>query len=196
MKMVVVAVPGSGKTTILKYVKEMMPEVVIVNYGDVMLQLARELHGITNRDEMRKVLSVEEYRKVQELAADRIAAMQGDVIIDTHASIKMHGGYYPGLPDRVVARLRPDIILVLEFDVERILERREKDRERARDVESREEIEMHQMANRYYAFAAANAGECTVYILNMRGIPETRPYEHAEIAAKRIVELFKKVKER
>ncbi len=196
MKMIVVAVPGSGKTTILKYVKEMMPEISIVNYGDVMLELAREHYGIHNRDEMRKVLSVEEYRKIQEMAADKIAAMEGDIIVDTHASIKMRGGYYPGLPDRIMARLRPDIILLLEFDVEKIMERRSKDRERSRDLESGEEVEMHQMANRYYAFAAANAGECTVHIVNLRGVPETRPFEHAEMAARRIVELFKGAKGR
>lgn len=37
---------------------------------------------------MRKKLPVEEYRKVQELAAEEIAKLPGDVIIDTHASIR------------------------------------------------------------------------------------------------------------
>ena len=191
MKIVLVAVPGSGKSTTLKYVKEMLPGVAIVNYGDYMLEVARRNYGITNRDDMRKKLPVEEYRKVQELAAEEIARLSGDVIIDTHASIRVQGGFYPGLPDRIITKLRPDAIVLMEFDPKDILERRSKDVGlRDREADTPEEIELHQLANRYYAFAAANAGECSVYILDFRKKPQTRPFEHAEMAAKFIVDLI------
>ncbi|KUO79631.1 MAG: adenylate kinase [Vulcanisaeta sp. OSP_8] len=191
MKIVLVAVPGSGKSTTLKYVKEMLPDVTIVNYGDYMLEVARRNYGITNRDDMRKKLPVEEYRKVQELAAEEIARLSGDVIIDTHASIRVQGGFYPGLPDRIITKLRPDAIVLMEFDPKDILERRSKDLGlRDREADTPEEIELHQLANRYYAFAAANAGECSVYILDFRKKPQTRPFEHAEMAAKFIVDLI------
>lgn len=80
----------------------------------------------------------------------------------------------------------------MEFDPKDILERRAKDVGlRDREQESPEDIEMHQLANRYYAFAAANAGECSVYILDFRRRPpQSRPFEHAEIAAKFIVDLI------
>jgi adenylate kinase len=191
VKIVLVAVPGSGKSTTLKYVKEMLPDVAIVNYGDYMLEVARRNYGITNRDDMRKKLPVEEYRKVQELAAEEIARLSGDVIIDTHASIRVQGGFYPGLPDRIITKLRPDAIVLMEFDPKDILERRSKDVGlRDREADTPEEIELHQLANRYYAFAAANAGECSVYILDFRKKPQTRPFEHAEMAAKFIVDLI------
>ncbi len=81
--------PGSrasaGKSTTLGLVKQRMPDVFIVNYGDVMLDIAKRMYGITHRDEMRRRIPVDEYRKVQELAAEEISKMQGDVIIDTHA---------------------------------------------------------------------------------------------------------------
>lgn len=127
MKIVLVAVPGSGKSTTLKFVKELLPDVTVVNYGDYMLEIAKRQYGITNRDEMRRKLPVEEYRKVQELAAEEIAKLPGDVIIDTHASIRVQGGFYPGLPDRIMVKLRPDAIVLMEFDPKDILERRAKD---------------------------------------------------------------------
>jgi adenylate kinase len=177
MKIVLLAVPGGGKTTIMNFVKQKLPDVKIINYGDVMFEIAKQRFGIQHRDEMRKKIPVDEYRKIQEEAAEYIASLSGDVIIDTHASIRIMGGYYPGLP---------------EFDPKNIIERRKKDPERSRDVETEEEIEMHQMANRYYAFAAANAGESAVHILSFRDKPESRPFEHAEIAAEYIVNLILK----
>lgn len=159
-----------------------MPDVFIVNYGDVMLDIAKRMYGITHRDEMRRRIPVDEYRKVQELAAEEISKMQGDVIIDTHASIRVQGGFYPpGLPDRIIAKLRPDAIILLEFNPRDIIERRSKDESlRVREAEGEAEIEMHQLANRYYAFAAANAGECSVYVLDYRNKPQSKPFEHAE----------------
>ncbi|AFA38328.1 Archaeal adenylate kinase [Pyrobaculum oguniense TE7] len=195
MKVVLVAVPGSGKTTIMNYVRQKLPDVKIVNYGDVMLEISKKKFGIQHRDEMRKKIPIEEYRKIQEEAAEYIASLPGDVLIDTHASIKIGGGYYPGLPDRVVSKLKPDVILLVEYDPKDILERRKKDPDRFRDEESPEDIEMHQQANRYYAFAAANASESTVHVLSFRGKAESRPYEHAEIAAEYIVSLFLKARQ-
>ena len=191
MKIVLVAVPGAGKSTTLGLVKQRMPDVSIVNYGDVMLDIAKRMYGITHRDEMRRKIPVDEYRKVQELAAEEISKMQGDVIIDTHASIRVQGGFYPGLPDRIMAKLRPDAIVLLEFNPKDIIERRSKDESlRAREAEGEAEIEMHQLANRYYAFAAANAGECSVYILDYRNTPQSRPFEHAEASAGFIINLL------
>jgi adenylate kinase len=193
VKIILVAVPGSGKSTTLKYVKEMLPDVNIVNYGDYMLEVAKKNYGITNRDDMRKKLPVEEYRKVQEIAAEEIAKLPGDVIIDTHASIRVQGGFYPGLPDRIITKLRPDAIILMEFNPKDILERRAKDTGlRDREEETPESIELHQLANRYYAFAAANAGESSVYILDFRNKPQSKPFEHAEIAARFIVDLIKR----
>jgi adenylate kinase len=190
MKIVLVALSGSGKTTIMNFVRQRLPDVQIVNYGDVMLEIAKRKFGIQHRDEMRKNIPVDEYRKIQEEAAEYIASLPGDVIVDTHASIKIMGGYYPGLPDRVISRLKPDVILLLEYDPRDIVERRKRDPDRFRDVETEEEVDMHQQTNRYYAFAAANAGESTVHILNFRGKPESRPFEHAEMAAEYIANLI------
>ena len=190
--MIVVAVPGSGKTTTLRIVKERLPRVNIVNFGDVMFELAKSRYGVSSRDEMRRRIPPDEYRRLQEEAAEVIGGFQGDLIIDTHASIKMgRGVYYPGLTHSVIIKMRPTAILVLEFHPSVIIRRRMRDvGVRDRDVESEEEIEEHQMVNRVFALAAANAVGVPVHILDMRRVPETRPFEHAEIAANYIVSLF------
>lgn len=185
------AVPGAGKTTILKIVKDKLPNVTIVNFGDYMLEVARRMYGISHRDEMRRRLPLNDYRKVQEIAAEEIAKIQGDVLIDTHAAIRMHGGFYPGLPSRIVTRLMPDAIVVLEFNPMDILERRMKDEAlRIREKETPQEIELHQLANRHFAFAAANEVECPVFILDFRNKVQEYPFQHAEEAASFIVNLI------
>jgi adenylate kinase len=98
VRVIVTAVPGSGKTTVLNMVKEKAPDVVVTNLGTVMFEIARERYNIASRDEMRKVIPVEEYRAIQVEAAERIGRMEGKVLVDTHALIKTPVGYYPGLP--------------------------------------------------------------------------------------------------
>lgn len=196
MKIVVVAVPGGGKTTIMNYVRRRKPDVVVVNFGDYMFDIARMLFGVKDRDEMRRKIPVDQYRAIQEEAARRIAELKGDILIDTHAAIKKPEGFYPGLPDYIVSLMKPDVILLFEFDPQIVLQRRMKDIRgegaairAGRDIESVEEIEAHQQANRYFAFAAANASGCTVKIVNLR-FKESKPFEHAEVGAEEIVKLM------
>lgn len=196
MKIVVVAVPGGGKTTIMNYVRRRKPDVVVVNFGDYMFDIAKMLFGVKDRDEMRRKIPVDQYRAIQEEAARRIAELKGDILIDTHAAIKKPEGFYPGLPDYIVSLMKPDVILLFEFDPQIVLQRRMKDIRgegaairAGRDIESVEEIEAHQQANRYFAFAAANASGCTVKIVNLR-FKESKPFEHAEVGAEEIVKLM------
>ncbi|WP_291766559.1 adenylate kinase [Caldivirga sp. UBA161] len=191
MRLIVVAVPGAGKSTILGIVKSKLPDVTVVNYGDYMFDVAKRRYGITHRDEMRRKLPLSEYRRVQEIAAEEIAKLPGDTLIDTHAAIRMGGGFYPGLPSRIVERLMPDAIIVLEFNPMDIIQRRMKDEAlRIREKETPQEIELHQLANRHYAFAAANEAECPVYILDFHNKVQEKPFQHAEEAAAFIVDLL------
>ena len=200
-----IAVPGSGKSTIMNLVKKRIPELKTVIFGDVMFEIAKKKFGIKNRDEMRKKIKLKDYRRLQELAAERIGRLKGKVIIDTHASIKQPLGYYPGLPSHIIKKIRPDSIVLLEFDPKVIFKRRMIDlklkkpertsvgtvREpRSRDIESEEEIELHQTMNRMFAVAAANEVACPVKIINLR-FKEKREFEHAEKAAEEIVKMLK-----
>ncbi|HLI47016.1 MAG TPA: adenylate kinase [Geobacterales bacterium] len=192
MKAVLVAVPGGGKTTTINYVKKKMPDLKIINYGDVMLEIAKHRYGIIDRDEMRKKIPLAEYKNLQLEAAKRIAELEGDVLIDTHVSIKMQGGYYPGLPLEAAKAMSPDVIVLLEYDPKDIIERRKKDLtsiRAGREIESEEDIEMHQVINRMFAASVANAVQCLLVILNLR-FKQSREFEHVEIASDKIVNLY------
>ncbi|MBC7081495.1 MAG: adenylate kinase [Thermoplasmatales archaeon] len=150
MKVIVAGIPGAGKTTVLNEVKG----IEIVNYGDVMFSIAKEKNLVKNRDEIRK-LPVEKQRKLQKEAARKIAKKK-DVIIDTHCTIKTKDGYMPGLPYEILSIIKPDFIVLVEADPKEIEKRRNKDKDiRGRDVESLEEIELHQNINRMAAIAYA-----------------------------------------
>jgi len=205
LKVILAAVPGAGKTTTLQIFSKMKPHVKIVNFGDYMMKIANEKFGIKKRDDMRKKLSLEDYRWIQVKAAEEIANISGDLIVDTHLAIRMEIGYYPGMPKEVISKLKPDIIVLLEFDPKVILERRRKDltikgkkiteigtvvEKREREIENEEDIELHQQMNRYFAAAAANEVQATVKIINLRNIPQTRLFEHAETGAKILASLF------
>jgi adenylate kinase len=150
MRMVVTGVPGVGKTSVMEMVAK-EKGLLIVNYGSVMFEIAESEGLIKNRDQIRK-LPVEKQREVQEKAAQRIYEM-GDVIIDTHCTIKTPGGYYPGLPEWVLRRLKPDRIILVEATLKEIVERRGRDESRKRDDEGLEGISEHQLMNRYAAIA-------------------------------------------
>lgn len=199
VRVVVVAVPGAGKSTILKKVMEKVPTLKIVNFGDYMFEEAKKSLGISDRDEMRKKISPMDYKDLQEKAASEIAKLEGDLMIDTHAAIKTPFGYYPGLPSRVAEILKIDAIVVLEFRPEDILQRRMKDlktestQRRIREIEHAEEIQEHQNVGREFAAAAANHVCC--YLLCLKFLePQKYPYQHAEEAAAAIADLIKKLK--
>ncbi len=190
---VVVAVPGAGKTTILKKLKEIMPSISVINFGDLMLEEASKHFGVTDRDEMRKRLALLDYRDLQLHAAKVIASRSDDVIIvDTHAAISTPYGYYPGLPSEVVRVLNVDLIAFLEFRPEDILARREMDQEmvRKRGLDSIEVIEEHQNISKMFAVAAANEAKCYLKIFKYY-YPQQYPFQHAIECAKELVNLIK-----
>ncbi len=190
MKVVVAAVPGSGKSTIMNLVRKSMPNVKIVNVGDMIAEAAMKDLGIKDRDQLRKKLRIYEQRKYQEIAAKKIAKMKGDVVIDTHSAVKTPHGFFPGLSETPVHILNPDAIVVIEYDPREIIRRRNGDGSRRRDHEDAETIEEHQRASRYFAFGAAQHADASVKLLNLRFRQKSR-FEHAEIAAGEIVKLFK-----
>jgi len=170
MVVILAGVPGAGKTTVMKKVME-RKEVNFITYGTVMLEIAKEM-GIRDRDEMRK-LPIEKQRKLQELTAEKVSEM-GDVVIDTHCTIKTPSGYLPGFPYRILKKLNPRLIILIEAGANEIIERRAKDKDiRRRDEESIYDIEEHQLMNRIAAMNYAVLVSATVKIVkNNDGMAE------------------------
>lgn len=142
-RVIIVGIPGVGKTTLVSKVVELLKSKKIsVNvsiFGTVMFEEAKK-NGIKDRDDLRK-LSVPEQKKLQSMAAKKIASMTDDiVIVDTHAFIATKEGFYPGLPHNVLEILMPDSFIMISARPEEIYNRRMKDTTRNRDIVSIEAI--------------------------------------------------------
>jgi adenylate kinase len=166
MKVVVIAgIPGSGSTTVLSKVLEEL-DYLHVNYGDVMLEIAKGDGLVDNRDALRK-LSPDIQKEVQENAAQSIRkkSEQSNIIVDTHCTINTPSGFLPGLPKWVLDELKPDMFILLEADGDEILKRRISDTTRNRDSERLKDIELHQEMNRAASMAYAVLTGATVKII-------------------------------
>jgi len=159
---VVTGIPGVGKTTVMKKAAEGM-DIEFVTMGTVMFEIAEEEGIVKDRDDMRK-LSLKEQKDLQIKAAEKVGAM-GNVILDTHCTIKTPKGYMPGLPEWVVKKVNPTAIVLVEADAEEIYNRRASDKTRNRDPDTKEQIHEHQMMNRSAAMSYASLTGATVKIV-------------------------------
>ena len=136
-KVVVVGIPGVGKTTVVSKVVEKLnalnKSVSVHSFGTVMFEEAKE-NDLKDRDDLRK-LTVEEQKNLQKKAAEKIAEHQENiVIIDTHAFISTKEGYYPGLPHYVIQILKPTHFIAVSAKPDEIYNRRTNDDTRDRDI--------------------------------------------------------------
>jgi adenylate kinase len=166
MKLVVLTgIPGSGSTTVLKKTLEEV-DYLHINYGDMMIEIAKEKSIADDRDELRK-LSPEIQKEIQQAAAKKIKEKSAseNVIVDTHCTISTPSGFLPGLPQWILSELQPDNFIIIEADPDEILLRRLSDETRERDKEMTKSIALHQEINRSTAMAYATLTGATVKIL-------------------------------
>jgi len=159
---VVTGIPGVGKTTVMKKAAEGM-DIQFVTMGTVMFEIASQEGIVKDRDDMRK-LSVQQQKDLQIKAAEKVGSM-GNVILDTHCTIKTPKGYMPGLPEWVIKKINPAAIVLVEASPKEIYDRRANDPTRNRDPDSEEQINEHQMMNRSAAMAYASLTGATVKIV-------------------------------
>lgn len=191
MKIIVVSVPGGGKSTILNYVKKKLPKARIVTTGDIYFQMARKKFGIKDRDDLRKKLTLPQHMYVQKKVAEKVSKIKAKILfINTHITVKTPFGYYPATTETTMKVMKPDSIILLEFRPEDILARRLADKTRKRDIESLEAIEEHQIINRNSALDIASDTECPVKIINLR-FKEKKPFDQVRKGAEEIVKMIK-----
>jgi adenylate kinase len=184
-KVIITGVPGVGKTTVvneaLKKLKESGIEYQSLNFGSFMFEVAKSENIVKDRDQMR-TLDRAVQKKLQQHAGQALAKIQGNVLIDTHASVKTPKGYMAGLPEWVLREIMPDIIVLVETDDDQILMRRLTDETRARDKEGSRSIAEHQQFNRSIAAAYAMMTGCTIkMITNADFLLERSSAELAEV---------------
>jgi adenylate kinase len=167
-KVIITGVPGVGKTTVineaLKNLKNEGVEYQSINFGSFMFEVAKKDNIVRDRDQMR-TLDRSVQKRLQQRAAQAIAQVSGNVLIDTHASVKTPAGYLAGLPEWVLREIMPDIIVLVETDNDQILIRRLTDETRSRDKEGSRSIAEHQEFNRSIAAAYAMMTGCTIRMI-------------------------------
>ncbi len=196
--LIVTGVPGVGKTTVLNHLKTMAEReglhILILNFGDFMLEEAVRRGLVKHRDEIR-YLPLRRQLELQEYAAEAIIerasrelGSNGYLLVDTHAVIRTATGYWPGLPRNVVERLKPDAIVVVEAPAEDIVKRQLRDKSRVRSdlADVAKVSELMQIA-RTAAMASAVLTSSSVYIV-------TNPEGRAEEAAASILELMRRLR--
>jgi adenylate kinase len=141
--LIVVGVPGVGKTTVIKKVEALLNKSgdknSVVVFGTIMLSEAKKM-GISDRDDIRK-LNVNEQKELQNKASDYIRTIKDKlIIVDTHLFIRTPSGFLPGIPENVIKKLKPTNLVLITASPEEILERRATDNSRDRDKISIEDI--------------------------------------------------------
>ena len=95
---VLVGIPGVGKSTLLAKVVEILRgrqiKASVNSFGTMMLETARE-NGIQDRDEMRKLAVL----TTKVTAAKKISQLDDDVVIVDNMHFQLPEGYDPGLPE-------------------------------------------------------------------------------------------------
>lgn len=171
---IVTGIPGVGKTTVINTAVEMVKEhhneeVLILNIGTEMFEVATKRGLIEDRDQLRK-MSTANQREVQRLAGEAIAekAKAARVIVDTHTLIQTNNGFLIGLPEWVVRPIQPKTVVLVEADSEKIAGRRTSDETRTRDAQLTDEIDTHQRMCRAAAVSVGTITGATVRIIKNR----------------------------
>ena len=164
---IVMGLPGAGKSTVLAAAAE--KGIRIINYGDLMFDIASRTVGIKHRDELRKLPPATQ-KKVQAEAGIALSKMKADFILDTHCSIATKKGYLPGLPCQLLTKLHVDGLILITAPVAEIMERRSSDKTRVRDSESFESLSGHDEMNKALLAAyACITGAPAAIIQNRQG---------------------------
>ncbi|MEM4633742.1 MAG: adenylate kinase, partial [Candidatus Anstonellaceae archaeon] len=158
---------GAGKSTVLSAASS--SGYTIVNYGDLMFQIASKKFKVKHRDELRK-LDIEKQKAVQAAVGRALSKMKGKVILDTHCSISTPKGYLPGLPFHLLSKLKVSHLVLITAPIEEIISRRNSDKTRVRDEQSPESLSEHDFINKAYLAAYSSlSGAPAVIILNRNG---------------------------
>jgi adenylate kinase len=166
---IVAGVPGAGKSTLLLEAwKRVQTELnyTIVSFGTEMLNLCNESSLVAGRDQMRN-LGPDVQEEMQWRTAKRIAERPENILLDTHCAIKTgSGSYLPGLTPRMLERMSPGAIILVDAHEAEIRGRRKLDKNRPmRTIESFDDILEHKVINRAYAAAFSARSGCLLRII-------------------------------
>ena len=170
LRVVVVGIPGVGKTTVVEKLVSTMAGAKLVTFGTVMFEEARKRKWVSRRDDLRK-LPVRRQKALQGIAATKISRMKEPVVlVDTHLVVRTPEGFWPGLPFEVVRALKPTHLVLVEASPDEILSRRTTDKLRYRDDVSSEGLaEEKALARSFLAVSSTLTGAPMLIVSNSEG---------------------------
>ena len=172
-RVVIVGIPGVGKTTVVTKLEEMLKAANIkaeyVVFGTVMFEEAQKI-GVKSRDDMRR-LDVKTQKQLQVAAASAVAKKSTPIVlVDTHLFISTKEGYMPGLPNDILKALSPTNLVLIEATPNEIVSRRQNDPTRTRDDAKPEVIEKELLiAKSMLSASAVIAGAAIKMVTNADG---------------------------
>lgn len=164
-------VMGVGKGTVIKQALG-DSDYKYVNFGDIIEGLLLADNKIETRDDIRNKLDQETWVLYQKKTAEKISAMLGKILLDTHITFASPYGYFPGLPKWVLENFNPlpKAIIVIEGSSKDVKKRRQADDSRIRGFSYEQDIEAHQKTNRFYAASYSTiTGARIVFLENKDG---------------------------
>ena len=133
IRVVILGIPGVGKSTIVQKLTQSLRGSRVVNYGSIMLEEGLKMKWAKKRDALRR-LPVEKQKQLQRLAAASISKLKDPiVVVDTHLFIRTKEGFWPGIPFDVARALKPTHLVLVEATTKEISSRRASDKTRYRD---------------------------------------------------------------
>jgi adenylate kinase len=158
-RVAVVGVPGVGKTSLCKAASQ-NSNYEHVNYGELMLEIARKNHLATTLQEMFH-LSLSHQYNIWKKAALKVKNKK-NVLLDLHGVDHPKEGYLVSLPSEI---LSPNIIIIIEASYDDILKRRRLDADKERLMEKEETLKTHMQILRYTMSSISSILGCNLAIL-------------------------------
>lgn len=160
---IVTGTPGAGKSSVIEGVAPNSHKVISI--GTEMMKIAQNEKEVEDRDLIRKLRS-EQITTLRLKACKSIGQMEGNIIIDTHASVKNGPRYVPGFSEKELDYF-PNLkaFIYIDSDPREIILRRSSDKHRKRDIESVGEIKQQREINLNLISAFAAYKNVPIYII-------------------------------
>ena len=161
---IVMGLPGAGKSTVLAAVPERRKDYVIRNGGDMMSSIAIAKKYVDHRDKVR-AMPQEKQKEIQAEMFNSLSQEKGKIIFDTHSAIKTPEGYLIGIPHDRIPSLDIAGFIYITAPPEQIFERRQLDTSRKRDDDNVEKLREHDMKNIEYILNYSKMAKAPVIII-------------------------------
>jgi adenylate kinase len=180
--------PGAGKTTVLRGVRG----AETVTLGTELLGALSHVFEVKDRDLLRKA-QLSDYAatvRARLSVLRRLAKRKGTLMIDTHASVKSGPSFAPGLSydDLKALGSRVKAIIYIDANTKDIVRRRNSDKTRKRDKDTKEDLDQHRSMNLMFTAIYSMRLEVPIYIVKNEG----GKLREAQVAVGRIVASFKR----